>query len=157
MLLVFCHVVFYLSDKSSMTERSSTASLCVVFNTVHDEQAADDVFLIPSRCMCVCIPHLQRPQRDVDVSIDAIRLEHRLCCSGGEGQHCFLVLQGNTEMHILSSVMREPADNLHWILREAAVWSAFWCILTILFKKIYFTVIFIYSQSVVEEIFRSFM
>lgn len=38
------------------------------------------------------VAHLERPQSDVDVSVDAVRLEHRLNGTGGEGQHGLLVL-----------------------------------------------------------------
>lgn len=38
--------------------------------------------------------YLYRPERDIDIPIDAVRLEHGLDCSRAEGQHGFLVLQG---------------------------------------------------------------
>lgn len=50
--------------------------------------------------------YLYRPERDVDVPIDAVWLEHGLDCSSAEGQHCFLVLQGDTQtsdLHHLAS------------------------------------------------------
>lgn len=38
--------------------------------------------------------YLYGPERDIDIPIDAVRLEHGLDCSRAEGQHGFLVLQG---------------------------------------------------------------
>lgn len=46
------------------------------------------------------VAHLERPQSDVDISVDAVRLEHCLNGTGGEGQHGLLVLVEEPPIYI---------------------------------------------------------
>lgn len=50
------------------------------------------VFKLASKESKPRVAHLEWPQSDVDVSIDTVRLEHRLNGTGAERQHGLLVL-----------------------------------------------------------------
>lgn len=64
--------------------------------------------------------YLYRPERDIDIPIDAVGLEHGLDCSRAEGQHGFLVLQWkHTNLWPLTSHRRDSnvVETLRFAIR----------------------------------------